>query len=104
MIARRRFTFSDWDLNFLIAVLVAQVLGGSLSAQPVDRYSLPLDREAPRGIQMIGVYLQQHTVSPVREEFVDCGSHHAKAQGGWKAVVGSRSRRFFKARLNSLVL
>jgi hypothetical protein len=50
-----RFTFSDRlpDLTSLIAVFGPLLFGGSLTAQPVDRYSLPLDREAPRGVQTV---------------------------------------------------
>lgn len=55
MITRARLIFSDRlpDLTSLVAVLSLLPFGGSLTAQPVDRYSLPLDREAPRGIQTI---------------------------------------------------
>ena len=54
MITRSRFTFSDRlrDLT-LVVVFLSLAFGGSLTAQPVDRYSLPLDREAPRGIQTV---------------------------------------------------
>ena len=52
MIIRARSTFSDRlrDLT-LVAVFSPLAFGGSLTAQPVDRYSFPLDREAPRGVQ-----------------------------------------------------
>jgi hypothetical protein len=55
MITRTRFTFSARlpELTSLVAVFSLLPFGGSLAAQPVDRYSLPLDREAPRGIQTI---------------------------------------------------
>src|SRR5260370_14939638 len=55
MITRARLIFSDRlpDLTSLVAVLSLLPFGGPVRAQPVDRYSLPLDREAPRGIQTI---------------------------------------------------
>ena len=55
MITRARFTFSGRlrDRTFLIAVFSLLAFGRSLTAQAVDRYSFPLDREAPRGIQII---------------------------------------------------
>jgi hypothetical protein len=55
MITRARSIFPDRlpDLTSLVAVFSLLPFGGSLTAQPVDRYSLPLDREAPRGVQTI---------------------------------------------------
>src|ERR1700693_3616482 len=55
MIIRARLIFSDRlpDLTSLVAVFSLLPFGGSLAAQPVDRYSLPLDREAPRGVQTV---------------------------------------------------
>src|ERR1700737_3955079 len=55
MITRARSIFPDRlpDLASLGAVFSLLPFGGSLAAQPVDRYTLPLDREAPRGVQTI---------------------------------------------------
>src|SRR6516165_9695096 len=55
MITRACCTFSDrlWDLISLATVLSPLVVAGSLPAQPADRYSSSLDREAPRGTETI---------------------------------------------------
>ena len=55
MITRVRCNFLDrlCDLISLASVLSLLGVGGSLTAQPADRYSGSLDREAPRGIETI---------------------------------------------------
>ena len=55
MITRAHITFPGRlrDLVFRVAFLSLMVFGSSLKAQPADRYSFPLDREAARGTQII---------------------------------------------------
>ena len=55
MITRALITFPGRlrDLAFWVALLSLLAFGRSLKAQPADRYSFPLDREAPRGTQII---------------------------------------------------